>query len=559
MPGTFAAEDVPLKTPETAGRLQPARFEMHPSKAQQSTAKTPDSGLRLGFTDISESMDAAVRAIESTPSKSNMPGSPGFNFKWNRPDSDLSAEAQRIMESVRGEAAKIKEKMQFERSQQAVKDEEADQMTNITGRKMAKVRSKAGRFSDVHKAEFKKMDSIANHVSVWKNKLQSSSSQVNLKRTKSRADLNEGGKGHIEEAEGRPNPPGKRVKIHANEDVSGARPTSSGSMMRIQTPRSHIKTNSLPSGATTPTKASLARAASVKSMRTTKLPTLNRSKSTKELASRAAPRTEGSNKYFSALARAPSMKSILHRAEPKFSDGPTKIAAETHLPKLKGVIAAGKESSTMPGLCDIDSTLQQTPTAKRVGFNVAAESESESAVNSPSPSKIPSRPNGLGQSPTRLRDVISYPSLPKHVAGPLSSNPPGPGDFTFRSNKPMNSGPASSGLKLPTIRQVRPSGVATPISAFDSLPTVPHGVPNKKRRRVDEDDGDRENFAQPKDTTFSSPAKKQKMQRNFGATLMNTSSPRKSVPGSKTPDPKARKGGLSLSRLNMLARPKARR
>jgi hypothetical protein len=82
------------------------------------------------------------------------------------------------------------------------------------------------------------------------------------------------------------------------------------------------------------------------------------------------------------------------------------------------------------------------------------------------------------------------------------------------------------------------------------LPSVPHRVSNKKRHRVDSDDEMEEEDHSPK---------KRKAEAAEGQMLM---APRieaeKISPKSRTPSP-AKKGGLSLSRLNMLARPKMRK
>jgi hypothetical protein len=81
------------------------------------------------------------------------------------------------------------------------------------------------------------------------------------------------------------------------------------------------------------------------------------------------------------------------------------------------------------------------------------------------------------------------------------------------------------------------------------LPSVPHGMLNKKRRRTDSDEAEEDADRSPK---------KQRAEVAEGAMLV---APRliatpKSKITSATQSPK--KGILSLSRLNMLARPKMR-
>lgn len=85
----------------------------------------------------------------------------------------------------------------------------------------------------------------------------------------------------------------------------------------------------------------------------------------------------------------------------------------------------------------------------------------------------------------------------------------------------------------------------------ENLPPVPHGISNKKRRRVESDDEEEEEVER-------SP-KKHKSNVAEGPMLM---APRimaeKMAPKSKIPSP-AKKKVLSLSRLNILARPKMRK
>ena len=76
------------------------------------------------------------------------------------------------MQSLRGEAAKIKAQLMEQRSKQEVQDIQADQLFGVGGREIKQAKGKSGRFSDVHKEQFKKMDSIANHASTWKSKVQ---------------------------------------------------------------------------------------------------------------------------------------------------------------------------------------------------------------------------------------------------------------------------------------------------------------------------------------------------------------------------------------------------
>ena len=595
----FIAPSSPVKTPQTASRIQPSMEEMHPSKVHQSTVKPSTSRQGLGgiFSRLTASPSKSTLTALPQPTPSKLKGSlpekmtsPTFDFSFERPESDLSVEAQKIMDSVREEAAKIKAQMIEERSKQEHQDGETDQLYGVGGRKMAKAKGKSGRYSDVHKQEFKKMDSIAGHASIWKTKIETNASS--LKRSPSKAGLDEPlGKlprsksfktfGQNISSERLENTaPGKRAKQSRHDDTSSARPVSRDTdpeSKSIQTTSAPVRPQSgLPSAVTTPTKASLARSISVKSMKTSMIPSLSRSASTKTLGSPAVPKTEGSNKYFSSLSRFGSMKSILHRSQPKFSSDPAKIAAGTHLPLPQGKSDLEKELSSLPGTPSVG--LPRSPTMKRVGFTASTKPQHSPTTNLPSPSKIPTpHPQHQSQAAEDLAqgsDSIAYPDLgnsPNITTRTKIPKASTPGDFTFRSEKTMDFNPSSpTPITSPgnTIRHVRPSGISTPVPTFDSIPSIPHGMSNKKRRRAESDSEaeDEENVDpmavhevddnQPK-------AKKQRMNGSAEIVAHAPSPSKKRVAGSKIPKLGGAKEkgrmGISLGRLNMLARPKERR
>ena len=591
--GPVAGQPALFKTPQTASRIQPSMEDMHPSKVHQSTIKP--SASRHGFGNIFSRMtDSPTKTTptafpQQTPSKSksSMPGkltSPTFDFSFERPESDLSVEAQKIMDSVREEAAKIKLQMIEERSKQEHKDGETDQLYDIGGRKIAKPKGKTGRYSNVHKQEFRKMDSIAGHASLWKNKIETSASS--LKRSPSKAGFDEP-LGKLPRSKsfktfGRQSPsdrlentlPGKRAKQNRYDDTSSARTVAHDADSEAdtaQTTSAKVKAQpGLPSAVTTPTKASLARSASVKSMKTSMIPSLSRSASTRTLTSPAAPKTEGSNKYLSSFSRFGSMKSILHRSQPKFSSDPTKIAAGTHLPLPQAKVDLEKELPSFPSTPSMG--LQRSPTMKRVGFTSSTKSQHDLTANSPSPTKI-TTPHLHHQSQqsdenSKTFDSISYPDLCSSPKIPRASTP---GDFTFRSEKTMDfstTSPTTIASPGSTIRHVRPSGISTPLSAFTNLPSIPHGMSNKKRRRVESDtEAEEEENIDPMATGETDDDQpKSKKQRTNGAQERTADAPspsKRRATGSRIPKlggPKenARKG-ISLGRLNMLARPKDRR
>ena len=573
--------------------------EMHPSKVHQSTVKQSASRQGFGsifsrFTDSPSKLTLAVLP-QQTPSKlkGSLPGkmtSPTFDFSFERPESDLSVETQKIMDSVREEAARIKTQMIEERSKQETKDGETDQLYGVGGRKIAKPKGKSGRYSDVHKQEFKKMDSIAGHASVWKNKLETNASS--LKRSPSKAGLDEPlGKlprsksfktfgQQISSDRLENNSPGKRAKQNRYDDTSSARPVSRDTNSEVEsTQTTSVKVrpqSDLPSAVTTPTKASLARSGSVKSMKTSMIPSLSRSASTKTLGSPVAPHTEGSNKYLSSLSRFGSMKSILHRSQPKFSNDLTKVAAGTHLPTPQGKVDLEKDISGLPGTPSVG--LHRSPTMKRVGFTLNTKPQHDFAASSPSPSKIPTpHPNHQSQpsdDKPKSSDPISYPDLcnsPNITTRTKVPKASTPGDFTFRSEKTMDfntASPVTVTSPGSTIRHVRPSGISTPLPAFKSLPSIPHGMSNKKRRRAESDTEaeDEENvdpMAMNEAVEGQPKSKKQRMNGSLEKTADAPSPSKRRAAASRIPKlggakEKARMG-ISLGRLNMLARPKERR
>ncbi|KAL1894227.1 hypothetical protein Sste5346_006013 [Sporothrix stenoceras] len=203
------------QTPAGTSPVKPSKSEMRPGKANGAVAP-PSSALRLGFTDIGDASrlespttaknnkiaaSATMKAVlpedgNETPSKKRSPLSSisPFTFRFSRlkgktsteetaseaagfastaaspskatgtPDLGLSDEARRLMEELREEAQKIRADLEVEREQERAREEE----DIANGRKIAKPKSRAGRYSAAHTAEFSKMDSIANHPSAFR-------------------------------------------------------------------------------------------------------------------------------------------------------------------------------------------------------------------------------------------------------------------------------------------------------------------------------------------------------------------------------------------------------
>lgn len=593
------------RTPATSGRIKPGLEEMHPSKVHHSTTKGPDSGLRLGFMDVNAKANNQPSGInQHTPSKLGT-NSSTFDFHFARPGPQLGLEAQRMMDELREEALRIKAKLAAEREEEK-RNRGEDTNTGVGGRKIAQPKGKVGRFSDIHMAEFKRMDSIAGHPSAFRAQPgRLTPATAGLKRTQSKARLDETEENQLgqttQQSTGRieNTAPAKRARQLITDDISSTRPYSRDgtqpSKLLPSTPATPRGQAALQSFITTPTQASLARSASVKQL-ATHIPTLSRSPS--KLNLNGTPRTLPKSSTVSNLTSIPKSdlkgylrspgrfnraKSILRH--PSF--GSKKVSAK---PPLARSPSRPNLDMALPTNPKTPSGIENSKSVKHVNFTPDTVTKHVAMVqNSPSPMKsgIPrstskinlgSKSHSSGRSEIKeveypyiahhlgaQSEKIVYPSLvtPRPLPEPPSqiksgSRPPPsvPGTFTFRSDHTIDFGASPRGFGSSpgqaSVRQVRPSIASKSMPGsfpdvdkenIENLPAVSHGISNKKRRRVDSDEeGD----------TERSP-KKCKASVAEGPMLMAE----KMAPKSKIPSP-AKKRVLSLSRLNMLARPKMR-
>ena len=350
--------------------------------------------------------------------------SPSFEFKYAT-DSNLSDEAQKLMENVRDEAARIKAQMIADKGEQDRKDEDAEQLyggISAACRKIAKPKGKAGRFSDIHMAEFKKMDSIANHASSFRAQPGfARPTTQSLKRSGSRAGLDDperprtAGKG----TPGKPVPPfirpasaspfksttttttthdsdglenlssAKRMRQSEFGDVSSGKPSSfvtQDSSKPSGLPRAK---STMPASVFSPTKASLARSAS------TKIPLLSpekksflpRSNSVRSLKSAfeavrsetdsASPTPKAvSNGPASKLARSQSMKSMrplppLPAVDAKIPRPDDTVTGSSSINAIPAAIPkTGGLTSRLPTLAGLKSILRpsRVPAAKKTSI-----------------------------------------------------------------------------------------------------------------------------------------------------------------------------------------------
>ncbi|KAL5354773.1 hypothetical protein ACLOAV_000863 [Pseudogymnoascus australis] len=647
-----ASPQVP-NTPTTAGRIKPSREEMHPSKAQQSTKKE-DEGIRHGFTDIG----ARKPEILTTPSKLNVNSSSEFEFRFAKPATSLGPEAQQMMSEIREDARRIKAELAAKREEEIAKNG-GDVLGVLAGRKFAQPKGKASRYSDVHMAEFKKMDSIAAHPSAFRAQpgritpvaktLKRTQSKANLaerdvspaktlKRTQSRANLGEGDVSSAKQTIKLVRPsvcpdnevPAKRARQMGARDTSCARPSSrEANMQPPSKPSTPItgRTANFLSSLSTPTQSSIARSASTKQGGTPQS-ALRRSPSKIALTPGLVKSATMNN--LSGITRSESthkftdkMKSILRRpAAPADNSMPPPQSSIPSLMKSPSRANLHRDVPSAPAT-PTTKTVARSKGTKHVNFTPATAAKNE-PHHSPTPLKsniprsksfanlnavayptLPSASKPVARPAEKQPEStpITYPSLPQLPSSPTLSRTPlqpiaapvapvaVPGVFTFTSGQTIKFGtPPAPQRALGTspgqtsIRQVRPSILPpnTMPGAFpdgdkeNEAPLIPHGLSNKKRARAaspgeeeqlppllkkkraraaepaDGDDGDAGD-----DERERSPKK-----RKGNAAEATAMAPKiikeHMAPKSQIPSP-AKKGGLSLSRLKMLAMPKSRR
>ena len=272
------------------------------------------------------------------------------------------------------------------------------------------------------------------------------------------------------------------------------------------------------------------------------IPSLNFSPAAKTTASPRTPRTDFNPRLKSKLPTLGSLRSILRRRQPLFSRDPAKIASGTHIaapdfnPKSLFGGGAGDVSDSAP-----------TPSPKKhVEFTPSVKSRHELSMASPSPSKVSS---------TQLRSMpgsVVYPTLPA---------------LTPEKNSAVSTSTTPTS-EFKSIRHVRKSNAGEQPAAYQELPVLTHGIAhgilNKKRHRSEVNDEDASSTV---DCENVPPADMQSDERSTKRFKFNppTPSPVKTRltrtpvrPSGRmgTPASKKSRGVLSMSRLNMLSKPK---
>ncbi|KAI1467282.1 uncharacterized protein F4812DRAFT_432008 [Daldinia caldariorum] len=413
--------------------------------------------------------------------------------------------------------------------------------------------------------------------------------------------------------------PVKRTKQRADDDVSGLRPVSrDGSFLprpkssgndstRSGIPRSYALANLM-----TPTKSSLARATSIKAPSVA----LTKSVSKPDLGTLGR---SSSNKGISTLKKSMSNNAIVDN-KPTHVQTPGRFDRVKSI--LKRHVTGTKSKSSIPQLVAspsktslperVDEELPQAPLTtpgrkleRRVNFTPEAKRATTMLLDSPSPvkSSIP-RSKALSHlrfgsstaeklTSTKVSDgEVTYPDLSAYcrdvdevaeTSAPSQPLQSVPGTFTFRSDHTISFGGVSpqgfgGAAGQASLRHVRnsvlpatrmpgsfPGQTETSPNKENADPAVgsgiPHGMSNKKRHRATWDEEEEEEEGSKRGAKKLRKDAQAPEGYALVAPRLASESPTKKLGGTAyTPSPqKKKKGGLSLSRLNMLARPKVRK
>lgn len=445
------------RTPAHCTPVKPPASEMHPSKAHQTMAP-PSSGLRHGFVDINKDQKPRESGgTQGTPSKTPVADS-SFRFRVARPsasgsgDIGLGTEAQKMMYGLREEAARIKADLAAKREKERLESD-----PNAEARRFAKPAGKAGRFSDVHMAEFQKMDSIANHPSAYRCAPgRVTPAKTGLKRTQSKANLAD-----EPESASRKSPASSRSKLassskpvekrpveqneasfkrsrrNVEDDASTARPVTRDDSTIPRPKASGIPRSQTTPGLMTPTKASAART----NIPTTPTTTLMKSPSKTDIRGLAR---STSKPNLSGLAKSASKADLR---------GVTKSSSQAQLGGLA-------RSPSKPDLYNLTKTPSKTEL-----FRSATSANSKTVQGSATSSATPATTSNLGPSQS-VPSLVQTPGRFDRVKSILKK--------PFTATKPRSHIPQLPGV-----------GPKTPSKAEKQQPPAPLTTPRNVEKRVE--------------------------------------------------------------------------
>jgi len=451
-------------TPWERTPIKPSDSEMHPQKDHGTTGKPLQEFRHLGFSNMGAFTEppkqtSRIATMQGTPTRLPNPAqgikSAAYQFTFRREHSlELSPEAKRLMVEKREEAARIREHMiaseESKKQRDALEATEAKDMGPARGKKH-------GRFSEVHRENFKKMDSIASHPSAFRSAgpervttttITTGEPVKSLKRSPSKAQLDDTHsvpQRALQRSPSKPNlthlgsllpraasshdlhsppddksaSPAKRTKRTHVEDASATRPESSSSTesSRPSTPQQNKTLRMHPSNPnlshiTTPTQASKARATGVKSIKFTAIPT------PLALAGSHSKPAGVQHETYDApmtplLARSPSKASIFAKpavdqaidgGSPLLSRPPSKPSPSKNSIESDSD-AVGKQSTSTQAPLLARSPLKMAFTKHQVETSASNDSDKQAMVpllaRSPSKIALPTNPV-IASSPGRV-------------------------------------------------------------------------------------------------------------------------------------------------------------
>ncbi|KAI0380951.1 hypothetical protein F5Y04DRAFT_256344 [Hypomontagnella monticulosa] len=538
-------------------------------------------------------------------------------------DEGLSPAAKQLMKDIRGNIVPgIKAELVAKREQEKLEEAESNDPRKIRQAKGKAGRYSAAHMAEFkkmdsienHPSAFRAAPGRSTPV---KGGLKRTQSKANLDEPDSVPSKKASSSRPVPASEKRqeqPESPVKRVKQKFEDDVSTLRPVSrDGSFIpRPKSSGNDSIQSGIPRSQTlshlmTPTKSSLARASSIKA------PTMSlvKSSSKPDLASLA--RTS-SKKGFGGL-KSITMGNLHAGIAPTHVQTPGRFDRVKSI--LKRQISGSKSKSSIPKLASpskvsfrqsIDEEFPQAPLTtparkheRRVNFTPTAK-RATMLLDSPSPvkSSIPRSKamprlqftGAVDKSKTeKTCDEVAYPDLSAYCRdvnedteksdkdqAPTSV----PGTFTFRSDhtirfdstSPKGFGGAAGQASLRQVRNSvlptshmpgsfpRPSDVSPNKENKDPVvgPGIPHGMSNKKRHRASWDEEEEEATKRVTKKLRKDPPVPEG-DALVAPRLVAQESPVKKTGGfPHTPSPqKKKRAGISLSRLNMLSRPKVRK
>ncbi|GAM84798.1 hypothetical protein ANO11243_027990 [Dothideomycetidae sp. 11243] len=423
---------------------RPSDEEMHPQRFQTSTTKPLDEARWLGFSQMAPHTEPPKGVNKWAPAadtptkitKKSDPQAGPFEFTFRAQSLELSSEARQLMAEKREEAARIKQEM-------ARIEEEQKDVQEVQGRKIAKPKGKTGRFSDVHMAHFKKLDSIANHASASRPNSRDKMEDVPslkgnpmLKRTGSKAGLKQGQRedevkqtsaasisSHRNESTTedkslrRPSPdeicsPSKRVKLDAPKPAFNA----ASSVIKVAPPS--VMQQSISSSSTsgkisypslsTPTRGTLAKSATVRADKTTMIPSLVRTPS--KSASKAVS-TKPQGAHSSLFARSPTKFAHMSaKKEASRQEQGSPLLARSPIKSIFGSSLKTKSKDGQDGVSDSD----RTPLLSRSPARLHKESSTEASEDA---NKTPL----LARSPAKAAGTSNPFAALKSTPGPQAN------------------------------------------------------------------------------------------------------------------------------------------